>query len=287
MSRSAEDVFLRQEAERLAKPTGTLFEDNMRKYAVECAASTNDKRKAKNAKARLITVWPHYGKNDARDKWQGTDFKMLDRSGRIAPFAGHLRIDFTHSFEKKLDDYMPLLAEPDPPIQINGLPLKFGIRVGNSKKGLFREPVIVVGIDAKPERIKGLEEVGAMKSFKAGMKDIIPAAGRVLQQFMLYGDADYRAFAEKKGLADPKVKLRVNMDSRRETLAVANRPSQRGPMADMVKAVVPSAGPNARKGGTPSDTPWLDKLNARMAEVDEAEAADQREIERRYGHSGK
>ena len=286
MSRSAEDEFLRNESKRLNKPTGTLFENNMRTYAVDCAASTNDARKARDGKAKLITVWPHYGKNDARDKWQGTDFKMLDKSGRIAPYAGHLRIDFTHSFEKKLDDYMPILAEPKPPIEINGLPVKFGIRVGNSKR-LFREPVIVVGIDAPPERIKGLEQVGAMRAFRSGMKDIIPAAGRVLQQFMPYGDADYRAFAEKKGLGDPGVKLSINADSRRMALAMANRKSQRGPMADMVRAVVPSAGPNVRKGGTPSKTPWLDKLNARMTEVDEAEKADQRELERQCGYGGK
>lgn len=286
MSRSAEDVFLRNESKRLSRPTGALFEDNMRTYAVDCVASINERRKAKNGKARLITVWPHYGKNDARDKWQGTDFKMLDTSGRIAGYAGHLRIDFTHSFKKKLDDCMPLLAEPKPPIEINGLPVKFGIRVGNSRT-LFREPVIVVGIDVPPERVKGLEEVGAMRGFRSGMKDIIPAAGRVFQQLMLYGDADYRAFAEKKGLGDPGVKLSVNMDSRRQALAMANKPSQKGPMADLIKTVVPSAGPNARKGGTPSETPWLDKLNARMAEVDEAERSDQRELDRQSGHAGK
>lgn len=286
MSRSAEDVYLRKEAERLNKPTGTLFEDNMRTYAVDCVASINKARKAGNKKARLITVWPHYGKNDARDKWQGTDFKMLDKSGQIAGYAGHLRIDFTHSFKKKLDDCMPILAEPKPPIEINGLPIKFGIRVGNSKE-LFREPVIVVGIDAPPARIKGLEEVGAMRGFRSGMKDIIPAAGRVFQQLMLYGDADYRAFAEKNGLDDPKVKLSVNADSRRQAMKMAGKPSQQGPMADLIKTVIPSAGPNLRRSGAPSETPWLDKLNARMAEVDEAERSDQRELERRSGHGGK
>ncbi len=282
MSRSAEDVFLRQERQRHRRPTGDMFEENMRKYAVDWAASVNRQRKADGGKTRLINVWPHYGKNDARDKWQGTDFKMLDSSGEIGAFAGHLRLDFTHSFQKKLDDYMPLLAEPDPPLTINGMPLKFGIRVG-SRHGLFREPVVVIGIDAPPSRIKGLEEVNAMRSLKQDMRDIIPAAGRVLEKFMLYGDADYRAFAERKKLDDPAVKLEVNPKCRQETLKMANKPSQKGFMADLVKAVVPSSGYRPRKSGTPSETPWLDRLNAHMAKVDEAEDADQKKIESQHG----
>lgn len=200
-NRSAEDAFMRSQARAMHRPTGDIFEEGMRTHAFRCLAGLNHIRETANKntdkKTLPIRVYPYMGyKKDANDEWNGTDLKLVDYAGVIAPFAGHLRMDFTHNFQKKLDDYMPILAEPHEKITCCGKPVRFGIRVGN-RHGMFREPVIVVGIDALPSEVKSMAETSRLSELNSQMTDIIYSSGKILQEFMRQADPDFKAFMDK------------------------------------------------------------------------------------------
>lgn len=122
------------------------------------------------------------------DLWYGTDAAMTSHLDVIAANAGPLRLDFTHAFSHK--DNMPLVWTPTPTdVKFAGLPLQYGIRVANEKKG-FIDPVIVIGIDADRYAVN-CSDVQIRNAAARNAEFIMIEAGEALSAFALMSEPSY------------------------------------------------------------------------------------------------
>lgn len=280
---SAESAFFSQRSENLRRRTGDLFEERFITEILHCVSATNSKRKAD--KKHGIVVYPHRPQ-DANDLLRGTDLKLLDLGAVVAPYAGHLRLDVTHNFDRK--DNMPLLATPKKPILLyNQYPLQIGVRVGNKAKA-FDEPVIVLGLDATPGQIRDIEERGSFySSLRSHMPSILMAAGGAVQEYRRLTDPDYKQFLERNPgkIAAPNVALSTIGRGRSEVMS--HKPKWYTPFAATARELVSAAKPGTELSPverSANKTPYLDKLNAEIKRVDERDKEERRKQDIRDGY---
>lgn len=273
--RSAEESFFRERELNMRRPTGQLLEERFLHEIVSWIRNTNEARKTKDVPG--IRLYSHHP-GDANDLFRGTDLKLVDFSGIIGKYTGHLRLDITHDFSGK--DNMPLIAAQKNPIMLGGgkYPLSIGIRVGNNTKA-FDDPVIVMGMDATPRQVKEIEDGSFYAGLRDNMQKILMTAGDAMQEYTRLTDPDYRSFLERKKdeIPEPGVTLKAVKRGRSEVLN--HRAKWYTPFASTAKDLVSATlgtelvpiGGDAPKYG------YIARLNQKVAAAD---ARDKNEEEK-------
>lgn len=248
------------------------------------------------------------------DKYKGTDFRVYGMLDTWTSMSGILRLDFTSAFDKK--DNMPLLWTPGREIQqITGHNLQFGVRTANKTAG-FEDPVIVIGINASnnddPDDDVDIEllEKQIMATTAKNAAAILSEAGQCMAAYGYLTEPRYVEWLggelEKDDLASdlwipdtsrlmPNVNgakymtcLRPNYiavngaNAAKDILAryAASQPDGSKEQAGAMSAwrEFDTAYPNPVLKPAISKTPWLDRLKATLARMEQ----DDRDAEKPF-----